>query len=353
VEGSLFDVQVESDFEGRNARAARAWFSTYVKRTQAVLKARCSKDDERVRIAVLDTGIDLDHPIIAKCKTSIVECRSWVVDDTSISDVCGHGTHIASVLLKLAPWADLYVARVFKDASEVGNAGVDAVVKAINHARTEWKVDIISLSFGYRLRKPAIETAIDACASTKPPILIFAAAANTGAREDRPAFPARMGSVFCINSASGDGTAMSYNPPMLRGRFNFTFLGDAITGAWPVARSADDGVIISNSGKGPERILSGTSLAAPVAVSVAAAVLELCRQRPRIPEFSDLCVARVQSYDGMHEVFRATMQDPEVREYMLIQPWRLFDAREAEEAEDARLAAGRRLASAIQKEFGT
>ncbi|KAH7303436.1 peptidase S8/S53 domain-containing protein [Rhexocercosporidium sp. MPI-PUGE-AT-0058] len=352
-EGSLFDIQVESDIRGLNATAARAWISTYLKRTQTVLKARRSKDDKRVRIAVLDTGIDLNHPAITKCRTSIVEYHSWVVDDTSISDVCGHGTHIASVLLKLAPWADLYIAKVFKDANDVGNTGVDAVVKAIDHARTQWKVDIISLSFGYRLRKPSIETAIDVCGLTKPPILIFAAAANTGALEDRPAFPGRMRSVFCINSASGDGKAMSYNPPMLRGSFNYTFLGDAITGAWPIARSADHGVIIKNSDKGPERILSGTSLAAPVAASVAAAVLELCRQRPRIPELSDWCVARVQTYDGMQEVFRATMQGPGVHEYTLIQPWGLFDAWEAEEAEDARLAAGRRLALVIQREFGT
>ncbi|RDW58779.1 hypothetical protein BP6252_13255 [Coleophoma cylindrospora] len=353
LEGSLFDTKVENDSEGRNASAAREWFSMYAKRTQPVLKARRNKDYKLVRIAVLDTGIDLDHPIIAKCKARIANCRSWVVDDASVSDTHGHGTHIASVLLKLAPSADLYVARVFKNASDVGNAGVAAVVNAINHARTEWKVDIISLSFGYRGRKPAIEKAINDCASTEPPILIFAAAANTGAREDRAAFPARMGSVFCINSASGDGAAMSYNPPMHRGRGNLTFLGDAITGAWPVARSADRGVIVRNSANGPERVLSGTSLAAPVAAAVAATVLELCRQRPRVPELSDWCVARVQTYDGMDEVFRATMKGHEVREYMLIQPWELLDAREADEAEDARLAAGRMLASAIRKEFGT
>ncbi|RDW57735.1 hypothetical protein BP5796_12536 [Coleophoma crateriformis] len=353
MEGSLFDTKVESEFEGRNASAAREWFSMYAKRTQPVLKARRNNDYKRIRIAVLDTGIDLDHPIIAKCKIRIANCRSWVVDDASVSDTHGHGTHIASVLLKLAPSADLYVARVFKDASDVGNAGVSAVVNAINHARTEWKVDIISLSFGYRARKPAIEKAINDCASTEPPILIFAAAANTGAREDRAAFPARMGSVFCINSASGDGAAMSYNPPMHRGRGNLTFLGDAVTGAWPVAQSDDRGVITRNSANGPERVLSGTSLAAPVAAAVAATVLELCRQRPRVPELSDWCVARVQTYDGMDEVFRATMKGHEVREYMLIQPWELLDAREGDDAEDARLAAGKTLASAIRKEFGT
>lgn len=106
--------------------------------------------DERVRIAVLDTGIDLDHLRIAKSKARIPICNSWVASDPFVGDTCGHGTHIAFVTLRMAPWAHLYVARVFKNGNEVDNAGAAAVAKAIDHARTEKEIDILSISFGYR-----------------------------------------------------------------------------------------------------------------------------------------------------------------------------------------------------------
>jgi len=341
---SLFDTR-SSDPEGHGAGVAKLWLQSFTDRTQKLLNARRRQTDERIRIAVLDTGIDLEHPGIAVSKAEIMSCCSWVAGDPSTGDICGHGTHIASVILRMAPWAHLYVARVFRNGDGVDEAGVEAVVKAINHARTDWKVDILSMSFGYRTYKPEIEAAIKACVEAKPPILIFAAAANSGAREDRPAFPASMGSVFCINSASGDGVASAYNPPMRHGNDNFSFLGEAVLGAWPVALSPSGDV-----GSAPERVLSGTSVAVPVAASVAALVLELCRQQP--PLLGEWCVARIHTYEGMREVFRETMAGNEDRRDMLVQPWRLLDARLRDDLEEARVVAASTLASAMLRAFG-
>jgi Subtilase family len=341
---SLFDTR-SGDPESHGAHVAKLWFKSFTDRTQILLKARRGQADERVRIALLDTGIDLDHPGIAKSKARILGCRSWVAGDSSMSDTCGHGTHIASVILRMAPWAHLYVARVFRNEDEVDKAGAAVVAKAINHARSEWKVDILSISFGYRTYMLEIEAAIKACVEAKPPILIFAAAANTGAREDRPAFPASMGSVFCIYSASGDGIPSAFNPPMRHGNDNFSFIGEAISGAWPVALDRSGAV-----SSAPEKTLSGTSLSAPVAASVAALVLEFCRQRP--PVLNESCVARIHTYDGMREVFRETMAGKEDRRDMLIQPWRLLDARLRDDLEEARHVAASTLASAMKTAFG-
>ncbi|KAI1111129.1 hypothetical protein F5Y14DRAFT_328140 [Nemania sp. NC0429] len=340
--GSLFDTR-SSDIGGYAAAMTREWLKSYTSRTQTLLEARRRQGDPRVRIAVLDTGIDLEHPKLSRSKARIMDCRSWVADDPSIGDVCGHGTHIASVLLKMAPWAHLYVARVFKDGDDVSDSGVAAIVEAIHHARVEWKVDVLSLSFGYRKYKPQIEAAIKACVEASPPILVFAAAANTGAREDRPSFPARMTGVFCVNSASGDGQPSTYNPPMGPRDDNLTFLGEAIPGAWPAVLG----------GGAPSRTLSGTSFAVPVAVSIAALVLEFCRQRPPLAELSEQCVARIRTYEGMREVFRETMAGRDVDKHMLIQPWRLFDAREEErDLEKQRVAAASKLSAAILNAFG-
>jgi hypothetical protein len=76
---------------------------SFTDRTQKLLKARRRQTDERIRIAVLDTGIDLDHLRIAKSKAKILGCCSWVTDNPSMGDICGHGTHIASVIMRMAP----------------------------------------------------------------------------------------------------------------------------------------------------------------------------------------------------------------------------------------------------------
>lgn len=71
----------------------------------------------RVRIALLDTGIDVSHPSIIgamNCGRIYPQMESFVEDD-SITDECGHGTHIAALLSKLAPHAEIYIAKVAKN----------------------------------------------------------------------------------------------------------------------------------------------------------------------------------------------------------------------------------------------
>lgn len=78
-------------------------------------------DTRRVRIAIIDTGIDMGHVDIqaAAVNGQIAKVCDWVdgregVEDENIGDASGHGTHIASVILNMAPHVDLYIARVTK-----------------------------------------------------------------------------------------------------------------------------------------------------------------------------------------------------------------------------------------------
>lgn len=71
-------------------------------------------------MAILDSGIDISHTEIStKDKKRIIDCRSFLidrpVDDADDSDSRRHGTQIAVLLLKRAPFADIYVARVKED----------------------------------------------------------------------------------------------------------------------------------------------------------------------------------------------------------------------------------------------
>jgi len=72
----------------------------------------------RVKVAVLDTGIDWSDPFVRGAKDRI---KGWMnlADDReeadqrkSVHDASGHGTHVAALLLKTSPESDLYVGRV-------------------------------------------------------------------------------------------------------------------------------------------------------------------------------------------------------------------------------------------------
>ena len=70
----------------------------------------------RVKIAILDTGIDRTHGMIGpQWEKRVRGTRSWVKDEGADVDNCGHGTHGAALLMRIAPEAHIYVARIAKD----------------------------------------------------------------------------------------------------------------------------------------------------------------------------------------------------------------------------------------------
>lgn len=65
--------------------------------------------EDAVKIEVLDTGIDLNHPTIkgAVNMRRIKTGKSFVKDDRTPQDESGHGTNVASLILKVAPESEL------------------------------------------------------------------------------------------------------------------------------------------------------------------------------------------------------------------------------------------------------
>jgi hypothetical protein len=74
-----------------------------------------------VKVAIIDTGIDLEHPVLRPfhAKHQIGLCWDFVRGTAQITDSTGHGTHCAHLLLKTAPNAIIFVARVFEEAKAV------------------------------------------------------------------------------------------------------------------------------------------------------------------------------------------------------------------------------------------
>lgn len=63
----------------------------------------------RIRIAILDTGIDPRH---AAFEDAVIKREDFLNPQGDAFDEHGHGTHCAGLLCKVAPAAEIYVARV-------------------------------------------------------------------------------------------------------------------------------------------------------------------------------------------------------------------------------------------------
>jgi subtilisin len=118
-----------------------------------VANSRCTGNG--IKVAILDTGIDQNHPDFTGRK---IEARSFI-DGLSIQDGYGHGTHCAGVAcgplrpqrtprFGVAHESDLYIGKVLNDAGQ----GVDAnIIAGIQWALARG-CDIISMSLGARVQ---------------------------------------------------------------------------------------------------------------------------------------------------------------------------------------------------------
>ncbi len=159
---------------------------------------------EGVRVAVLDTGIDYEHPDL--------EDKMWdgigydfVDSDEDPMDEHGHGTHVAGIVSSVAPEAELMALRVIE---ERGGDWVD-VSRAVEYAR-ENGADIISMSFGgqQNLFTPAFEFQMER-AYEWDDILHVAAAGNDDDVEEF--YPAAYGSVISVSAVNSTRQKAHYS----------------------------------------------------------------------------------------------------------------------------------------------
>jgi hypothetical protein len=105
-----------------SAEYADNWFRLLNKRVHPLIKSE--RGQKRIKIAILDTGIQLPRNAAEAYEDQIIECESWLKSEQGNElhkgdrDLDGHGTHCASLLLKVAKNAHIYVARVFQGKAE-------------------------------------------------------------------------------------------------------------------------------------------------------------------------------------------------------------------------------------------
>ncbi|CAM1505661.1 Fc.00g112980.m01.CDS01 [Cosmosporella sp. VM-42] len=259
--------------------------------------------NEKVRIAILDTGIDDEDILIETALQNgrIRDTRDFV-SGSDVRDSYGHGTHVTRLLLQIAPAAELYIAKISnskhihsKNLNRIPEVMCYAIVlkgaalttsQAIRWAAEEKKVHIISMSFGLESRNVEIDRAIQRAA--KADKIMFAAAANDGGRKPR-AFPASRSDVICIHASDGNGNDGGISPTCEPKKDNFTTLGIAVESRW----------------KRKDVFKSGTSFATPVAVGMAANVLEFARHMCDLSEYENECLYRLDGILGILRLLAA------------------------------------------------
>lgn len=289
--------------------------------------AQCGKSEpKRIRVAILDTGIDESDQIIkgATRMSRIIKKRSWVGIPEDYCDRYGHGTHVARLFLQLAPSAELCVAKIadgkdvdpneLKKIADVSLFPCDLVrlewlteQQAIDWAVEKWDADIISMSFGFDGETNCIDQAVER--ALKADKLVFAAACNGGGNKKRSR-PARTTNVLCIHASDGNGNKGEMSPNPMKNRDNFTFLGVGLKSQW----------------KRKEVFKSGTSFATPIASAIAAGILEFANYNC---ELSDDDRRKLYRSDGMGEILKAMAQDRDGYDY--VQPGYVWNGRENKE----------------------
>ena len=186
---------------------------------QDLIKMPSGLTGEGVRVCIVDTGIELDHPDLKgfelKGWTDVVQGKTNPYDDN------GHGTNMAGILIAdgwldgIAPNVDLYVAKVMQ---ENGSGYEEDVAAGIDWC-INMNTNIISLSLGgapdflplFNTGGRTIEDAV-ADATTRG-IFVVAAAGNDGGEEDDGdvASPGGERRVICVGGVtkSGDPWAKS------------------------------------------------------------------------------------------------------------------------------------------------
>ena len=218
-----------------------------------------------VTVAVLDTGVDASHPLLAD---RMLPGYDMVSDDTDpaeetdgidndgdgvADEAHGHGTFVAGIIAQVAPDAQIVPIRVL-DADGVGE--LHAVIEGMEYA-IDSGVDVINLSFGLNEKskskalKDAFKRAMDAG------ITVVAAAGNQG--DDDKHYPAAEKEIVSVGALGSSGAEIA---------------GFSGRGKWVDIAAPGENIVSSFPGGG-FATWGGTSMAAPIVTGQLALMAQL------------------------------------------------------------------------------
>lgn len=189
-------------------------YQWYLAKIGAYTAWNTTMGDSGVRVAVLDTGADLDHPDLVG---RIVAQTDVVDNDGSAEDDNGHGTHVAGIIAAtannnigvagVAPGVSLIIVDVFHiDGAGKHKATTASIAAGIYYALEEG-ADIINLSLGGYQVDTAERNAIDAAAAAG--VMVVAAAGNDNT--SATIYPGDLSSVICVTATGPNDERAPYS----------------------------------------------------------------------------------------------------------------------------------------------
>jgi serine protease AprX len=260
-----------------------------------------------VRVAILDTGVDLDHPdlsgvVVAQHCVTRGGCPPFYTNEgTSAEDDNGHGTAVAGVLASrgkvgpagFAPEAEIVAIKVH-DQNDTGmGADWGAGLEWLYENLSTLNVKVVSLSFGTEV----LYATEDECDRAQPPmaraiqnlvnagVVVFAAGGNKGSITSLTAPGCNTGVISVGATYDSDvgmqpDTVTSY----LQLGQTFSDCSDGATATNQITCFTNTGPlldlvapgapIVSDTLGGGTKLTWGTSLSAPAAAGVAALMLQ-------------------------------------------------------------------------------
>jgi subtilisin family serine protease len=226
-----------------------------------------------VNVAILDTGIDLDHKDLKNNieggYMAIQTGRYALARKRTYNDDHNHGTHVAGIVaavkgngigvVGVAPEADLYAVKVL-DQNGSGYLsdiieGIQWAIDTRSDANPDNDIQIINMSFGTSTNSFLLEWAL--IAAEDEGIMLVAAAGNGGPSEGTVLYPAAYPSVVAAGATDQQDAVASFSS---RGT--------------KVELSAPGVAILSTIATGGYQAYSGTSMASPHVAGAAALMLQ-------------------------------------------------------------------------------
>ncbi|MEW2489092.1 S8 family serine peptidase [Streptomyces sp. NPDC048411] len=226
---------------------------------------------EGVDVAVLDTGVDAEHPDLAG---RIAAQQSFVPGESAV-DGNGHGTHVASTVAGtgaasggkekgVAPGARLHIGKVLSD----DGAGQDSwIIAGMEWATHEQHARVVSMSLGGSPTDGTdpLSTAVDNL-SEETGALFTVAVGNSGPDAYSVGAPGAAGEALTVGAVDGSDALADFSSRGPR-------VGDAAVKPELTAPGVD--ILAARSqyareGSGAYQTLSGTSMATPHVAGAAA-----------------------------------------------------------------------------------
>lgn len=225
-----------------------------------------------VWVAVVDTGVDRDHPDL---EGNVVPGADFISggdgyggetpgdgidnnEDGIIDQNVGHGTHVAGIIAAEAnngtgacgiAWnATILPLRIFPANGDTG-ASFSAIIDAVNYAANVGNVKVISMSIGTTYESSLLQSTINGAWARGKVLVAAAANANT----NEPYYPAAHNNVISVAALNKNGQKASFS--------NY--------GSW-IDISAYGTGIYSTYFNDSSAYLSGTSMACPLVSGVVA-----------------------------------------------------------------------------------